>query len=190
MVCIVLFSPWAKRFFSCFLVHDTQHARRYITRYVWVSPHAGGACTGRRKALGRAGKHFRTTNASIELQNQTAGRGVFFCFCSRVQTFTLHAAELCMFIRRPHSNTAMHIQAYNKDKAVVVQQQYNKVTRATTANKKKSSDVGMLIVEMSRFSAFFYRFVGCVQKRTFSSVTDSTVCSRTISSCTDMDAFI
>ena len=38
---------------------------------------------------------------------------------------------------------------------VIQQQQYNKVTRATTANKKKGSGVGMLIVEMSRFSAFF-----------------------------------
>ena len=117
---IVLFSLAAKRIFSCFLVHDTQHARRYITRYMWVSPHTGGACTGRRKALGRAGKHFRTTNASIELQkNQTAGRGVFFCFLFTRATSTLHAAELCMFIRRPHSNTAVHIQAYKKDKAVV-----------------------------------------------------------------------
>ena len=136
---IVPFSLAAKRIFSCFLVHDTQHARRYITRYMWVSPHTGGACTGRRKALGRAGKHFRTTNASIELQkNQTAGRGVFFCFLFTRATSTLHAAELCMFIRRPHSNTAVHIQAYKKDKVVVrQQQQYNKVTRATTANKKK-----------------------------------------------------
>ena len=125
-------------FFSCFLPHDTQHARRYITRYVWVSPHAGGACTGRRKALGRAGKHFRTTNASIELQkNQTAGRGVFFCVLFTRATSTLHAAELCMFIRRPHSNTAVHVQAYKKDKAVVIRQQCNEVTRATTANKKK-----------------------------------------------------
>ena len=61
-----------------------------------------------------------------------------------------------MFIRRPHIDTAVQIQAYKKDKAVVIQQQqYNKVTRAITANKQKSSDVGMLIVEMFRFSAFF-----------------------------------
>ena len=77
---IALFSPWAKRFFSCFLVHDTQHACRYITRYVWVSPHAGGACTGRRKALGRAGTRFRTKKPR-ELPNRTKFRGgIFFLF--------------------------------------------------------------------------------------------------------------
>ena len=47
---LVIFSPAAERFFSCFLLHGTQRAHRYITRYVRVSPDIGGACTGRRKS--------------------------------------------------------------------------------------------------------------------------------------------
>ena len=137
---IALFSLAAKRIFSCFLVHDTQHARRYITRYMWVSPHAGGACTGRRKAMDRAGKHFRTTNASVELQkNQTAGWGVFFCFL--FTRANVHSPR-CWTAHVYSSPTKQHCCAHTSNtrgQAVVIQQQYNKhLSRASpTANIKK-----------------------------------------------------
>ena len=50
----VLSSLPPKRFFARFLPRGTQRIRRYITRYVWVSPDVGGACTGRLKSLGLA----------------------------------------------------------------------------------------------------------------------------------------
>ena len=51
---LVLFSLPPKRFFARFLLRGTQRARRYITRYVWISRDVGGACAGRLKSLGLA----------------------------------------------------------------------------------------------------------------------------------------
>ena len=50
----VLFSLPPKHFVARFLLRGTQRTRRYITRYVWVSRDAVGACIGHLKSLGLA----------------------------------------------------------------------------------------------------------------------------------------